>query len=246
MLDTGAWSQLADLRPWLEGRADSTVVVDHHRHGDPDLATMRLIDIHAAAACEPVAGLCVGLLGVDSPAALPVEVATPLYLGLATDTGWFKFPSVTPRTLRLGADLLDAGVDADALYQITEQSDSPARLQLIRRALDSLKLLDGSRVAVMKLRRRDFDETGADPDESGGIIDIPKSVGAVRVVALLTEVDGANAKLSLRSKAHADDEVDVNLVAQRFGGGGHKHAAGARIAEPLDRAAELVASALAP
>jgi phosphoesterase RecJ-like protein len=241
--DTGSWNQIADARTSIEGRAADTIIIDHHRHGDAEIADRRLIDTHAAAACEIVADLCCLLLGVSLPSQLPPAVAEPLYLGIATDTGWFRYSNLRPQTLRLAADLLDAGVDADRLFQISDQNDPPARLELMRKALASLELHDNARVAVMVLTQADFEAAGASLDEASGIIDMPKSVGAVRVVALLTEVDGTLSKVSLRSKA-GEDPVDVNLVAQQFGGGGHKHAAGAKIKAPIDEARRQITEAL--
>lgn len=247
VLDTGAWSQLEAVAPVLKPAAERTIIVDHHRHGDPDAASMRHVDPSAAAVCELAAPICVRVLGLDSSTDLPPEIATPLYLGLATDTGWFRFPNTTPATLRLAADLQQAGVNADELFQLSEQSDTPARLQLLRRALSSLELVEGDAVAVMSLSRNDFNRTGATMDESGGFVDIPKTVGTVQAVALITEVADGVVKVSMRSKAARDGarDIDVNQVAQQFGGGGHIHAAGARLTMPLDDARALVTRALA-
>jgi phosphoesterase RecJ-like protein len=247
IVDTGSWNQVADARAYIEPRHASAIVIDHHSHGDPAIAAMRHIDPTAAAAVELICAVAKRLLGIDSPAKLPKDVAEPLYLGLATDTGWFKYPNTTSHTLRLAADLMDAGVDADRIFQISEQGDTVSRLYLIERALASLQILDGGRGAIMCLTKSDFDATGASEDEYGGIIDLPKAIGSVRVIALLTEVEPALTKVSFRSKAafNGSEEVDVNILAQRFGGGGHKHAAGAKIRLPLAEAADAVAAAIA-
>ena len=246
IVDTGSWSQVAGARAFIEPRRDSTIVIDHHSHGDPEIAAMRHIDPTAAAAAELIAVVGMGLLDLPSASRLPKDVAEALYLGIATDTGWFKYPNTTSRTMRLAADLMDAGVDADRLFQISEQGDSPARLRLIEKALASLRFIDGDRGAVMSLSREDFDAAGAAEDEYGGIIDLPKSIGSVRVIALVTELEPGLVKVSFRSKASiaGSEEIDVNVIAQQFGGGGHKHAAGAKIRQPLDQAVEAVARAI--
>jgi len=241
VMDTGSRSQLAEASDYVEARAEKTIILDHHAHGDAQLAHTRHIDISAAAACLIGAELVSNLLSVPV-SKLPREVAEPLFLGCATDTGWFKHPNVTPRCLRTCADLLEAGANHDELFRTTEQNDPPARLLLMQRALDSLEFFDDRRVAVMALTMADFDETGANPDDSGGLIDLPKTVGVVRVSALLTEAPGVT-KVSFRSKA-GEGEVDVNLVAQSLGGGGHKHAAGAKIKAPLTEARAKVIEAL--
>lgn len=241
VLDTGARSQLDAACAYVEERAQKAVIVDHHAHGDAALAETRHIDTGAAAAAVLASVLVCELLGVEAKD-LPREIAEPLFLGCATDTGWFKHPNVSPRCLRLCADLLEAGADHDWLFRATEQNDPASRLLLMRRALDSLTFHDNDRVAVMALLAKDFEETGASQDDSGGLIDVPKSIGAVRVSVLLTE-RGGRVKVSFRSKA-GEGEVDVNRAAQSLGGGGHKHAAGATLDVPMDMARAAVLGAL--
>lgn len=243
IVDTGSWSQLADARPWLEPRAADTIILDHHAHGDPGVAPARYIDTAAAAACEIIAALCARLLGIDAPARFPLPVAEALYLGIATDTGWFRYSNTTAQTLRLAADLIDAGVDHNALYRAIEQSDKASRLLLIGRALHSIRFVHNNTIAIMTITLRDIAETGADMEEVGGFTDLPQSVASVRSVAVLVELEPNLIKVSFRSKA-GDDSVDVNLAAQQLGGGGHKHAAGAKIKRPLPEAINAVLDAL--
>ncbi len=246
VVDTGSWTQVADARAWLEPRREITVVIDHHAHGDPAIAALRLVDTSAAAAAQLVAPVCLGLLGATHCSQLPVEIAEPLYLGIATDTGWFRHSNVTPATLRMAADLLDAGVDQNRLYRRIEQSDSPKRLWLIQRALSSLELLSRDRVAVMRISMADISACDASQDELGGLADLPQTVGSVRVVAVLTELEPAVTKVSMRSKAVEPPElaVDVNLIAQAIGGGGHLHAAGAKLRAPMAEAHRRVVQLL--
>ena len=242
ILDTGSWNQLADARAWLEPRADHTIIIDHHAHGEPEIAEMRLIDTSAAAAAEIAAELCAQLLGVPTNK-LPVEVAEPLYLGIATDTGFFRYSSVTPGTMRLAAALIDAGVEHNALYRLVEQSDDVSRLRLITRSLNNMTFHAGDTVAVIAISQKDAEECGVSMDDVGGLGDLPQSVASVRAVAVLTELEADLTKVSFRSKA-GKNHIDVNQVAQQFGGGGHVHAAGAKIHEALDSARARVIAAL--
>lgn len=246
VLDTGSWSQLADAKAFLSPRRESTVLVDHHAHGDGDVAALRHIDTRAASACELVAELCRLLLAAASFRELPGEIAAPLYLGVATDTGWFRYSNTRPATLRLAADLIDAGVDHNRLYRTIEQSDSPRRLLLTQRALASLEYLASDRAALMSITKRDIEECNATQDELGGLTDLPQAVGSVRVVAVLTEVEPRLTKASFRSKAPDPGQplIDVNKIAQTFGGGGHIQAAGAKLQLPLAQAREQVRAAL--
>ena len=242
VLDTGSWNQVADARTFIKPLLDRTIIIDHHGHGDITDGTMRHIRVEYAAAAEPVARVCSMLLGCKLRA-LPADVAGPLYLGVASDTGWFRYANTTAQTFRIAAALIDAGADADRIFQITEQSDPAERILLMQRALASLQLLDHNRIAVMVLRRKDFQETGTSDDEASGLIDLPRSVGTVRATVLATEMEPELTKISFRSKA-GESEIDVNKVAQRFDGGGHKHAAGAKIRAPIDEAIRRVVEAL--
>jgi phosphoesterase RecJ-like protein len=249
LVDTGSWAQIEHAADWLRARRDITAIVDHHRQGDPDTAPRRCIDVTWAAAAQPVAELCRLLLELDSASRLPGDIADPLYLGLATDTGWFRHSNLTPAVLRLAADLLDAGADHVGLYQDTEQQDRPQRLALMAKALQTLELHHHGQLALMMLTRDDFERTGALAGDTGGIVDLPASIASVRVCALLTEQEPrpphqALTKISLRSKGgvHA---VDVNAVAAAFGGGGHTGAAGARVPLPLEQARQQLIQLLA-
>ncbi|MCA9294579.1 MAG: DHH family phosphoesterase [Phycisphaerales bacterium] len=243
VVDTGSWSQLGPAAEFVRQRADQTIIIDHHINGNAEMASERLIDGAMPAACQIVADVVMRLLNVSSASALPTDVAEPIYLGIATDTGWFRHPSVLPSTMRLAADLLDAGVNQNALYQRTEQSDRPQRLLLAQRALNNLQYIAGGRAAVMVLRHTDFAESGANLDETGGLIDLPQAVGDVRVAALLYEPEAGLTRISMRSKA-GDHPVDVNMIAHSFGGGGHKHAAGARVAKPASDVLPLLIKAI--
>lgn len=246
IVDTGAWSQVEALRPWLESRTARALVVDHHLNGDASIASKRIVEPGAAAAAQLVGGLCSELLATP-PAALPVEVATPVYLGLATDTGWFRYSNVTAAVMRLAADLIEAGVAHTELFRIVEQRDRPGRLRLFGRALGTMELLDGDRVALMRLTERDVAESGARPGDTGGFADRLLAIESVLVAVVLSESrDHAGqpvAKISMRSK-DGPGAVDVNEVAARLGGGGHARAAGARVRGSLDEARTQVLGAL--
>ncbi|MEM9082784.1 MAG: DHH family phosphoesterase [Planctomycetota bacterium] len=244
VLDTGSWAQLAEVRSFVEPRATMAALVDHHASGDPDVAGMRHIDTSAASAAELAGELCCGIFGVESMSELPVEIATVIYLGMATDTGWFKHPSTTSRTMRTAASLHDAGVDANALRRLIEQSDTVSRLWLMQRAMSSLRLHCGDRVSVMSLTTGDFAKTDATPDDAGGLIDLPMSVERVLVSVLLTDRGDGVVKVSMRSKA-GSTIVDVNNVAGGLGGGGHVHAAGAKVSGVIDAVEMQVVEAIA-
>jgi bifunctional oligoribonuclease and PAP phosphatase NrnA len=248
--DTGSWNQLAPFAEFLKPRLDRTTIVDHHLQGDAEIAHRRLLDTNAAAVVQPAAEICCLLLGLDSPSQLPVDIAMPLYVGLATDTGWFKHSNVDGRVMRLAGELLDAGVDHTSLFAMLYQRDRTARFRLMARALESMDVIKDKNAAIMTVTLQDFKDTKAGPGETGGFVDLPQSVAAIRVVALLTEQhdsDGTFTKVSLRSKPgewEGRDPVDVNQVCNTLGGGGHARASGCKIRLPLEQAKQKIIEAL--
>ena len=258
VLDTGAWAQLGPMRRNIEPRLERTLIIDHHVSGDVP-AAWRYIDSIAAAACQ-ILGDLLGRLSADAQPtdAFDPVVAEALYVGLASDTGWFRFSNTRPDTLEMSARLLRAGVDHASLYRKLEQTERIEKLKLLTCALKSLHLLANGRAALMVLHAEDFRQTGAALEETERFVDLPQIVATVEVVVLATEPppdvanltgDGNGAiRLSFRSKPGAS-AVNVARLAQQFGGGGHERAAGAKVVGTLDevvgKVTRAVASALA-
>jgi phosphoesterase RecJ-like protein len=233
--DTGSWSQLEYAKVALAARSGDIAAVDHHAHGDADLTGRRVVNTAWAAVCQASADLCKLILKVDSHMKLPRAVAEPIYLGLATDTGWFRHSNVTPEVMHLACLLLHAGVEPSRLYAMTDQQDREARPRLLGRALNSMEVIDGGRVAIAGLSLKDFAECKGEQADVHGFTDPLLSISSVRVAAVLTEVEGGASpltKISFRSKS-GEKTVDVNQIAQELGGGGHKQAAGAKMKADL-------------
>lgn len=248
VVDTGSWSQLDLLSRWLAGNADQTMIIDHHLSGNADIAQRRLIETTAASCTQVLAPVLAAALGLPGPSKLPLDIATPLYQGLATDTGWFRFSNATGPTFKMAAELLEAGVVATDIYEMIEQQNTTARPKLLGKALSHLEFHDDNRYATMWVTLEDFNEVGAESEDSGGFAEHALSVHGVQVVATFTETtrDGAFdplTKVSLRSKPgpHA---VDVAAVCATLGGGGHARAAGVKMRMHLREAMAAVNKAV--
>jgi bifunctional oligoribonuclease and PAP phosphatase NrnA len=246
ILDTGSWSQLLEAQSFLKPRPDRNIIIDHHLHGDPDVATQRVVQTTDAAACQSVATLCTLLLELSSPDELPLEVAEPLYLGIATDTGWFRFSSVSPETLELAAQLIRAGVKHAVLHETIEQADRPQRLFLEARALASMQLSDDDRISLCIVTKEDFDQTQGGPEDTGSFSSIPLRIGSVMVSAVLTQRDHDQWKASLRSKTAptGGPAVDVNHIAVSLSGGGHAQAAGCSLKGTKEEVTQQILDAI--
>lgn len=239
ILDTGAWSQLSHLRDWLSSRAEQAIVLDHHIEGDAAVASMRYIDPTAAATAEIVTDLIKRLRGV-----IDQRCAEALYLGIASDTGWFRYSNVTARTFGYAAELLQCGARHSAIFDMSEAQYSKSHIRLTARALNSLEFALNDRLAIMTLTQDDYRECQASIEDGHGFADLPQRIGTVSVSCLLAQNHADHVKLSLRSKA-GDEAVDVNELAKRFNGGGHARASGARFAGSLDEAKLALIQAVA-
>jgi len=199
VVDTGTWSQLPGLRDRLDGWKKPRLVLDHHLTQE-SWADVKLVETEAAAAGEIAAEL---LAQWNVPIDLPI--ATALFLAIASDTGWFQFSNTRPATLRLAAELMEAGVDTDKMYQHLYQNERAERLALQTRAQDSLELLDEGRLAVMSVRKSDFERTGAGMSDTENLINVPLQIRSVEVSILMIEPpDGSAIRVSLRSKGQVD------------------------------------------
>ena len=230
--DTSAFAQLDGLENSLRAGRDKIVVIDHHTTSD-DVGAVKWVDPTAAA---------VGVMTVEIIDSLgwPVnaQAAEALMTAMASDTGWFSFSNTDPRTLRSAAKMLELGARTDLLYAKIYQSDRPERLRLLERVLASLELHCDGRLAVMTVRKSDFDEIGARPDETENLINESLRLKSVEAAVFLVE-EAQCVRVSLRSRGG----INVAAIASTFGGGGHARAAGLRMEKNIDEVSRQIIDA---
>jgi phosphoesterase RecJ-like protein len=205
------------------------VNVDHH-HDNTRFGTVNLVDPRASCTAEIVWELAKELGAEITPA-----IGDALYVGLITDTGKFMYRNTSPRSHRMAAELIEAGIDAHAIYRRLYEELPFARLKLLACALAGLQRFDDGVVTATSLKRADFEDTGAVETDSEGIVDHLRSVEGTKVAVLVRELLADDRtgvrKVSLRA---TDETVDVSRIARGLGGGGHRQAAGASSELPLD------------
>ena len=231
--DTGAWSQLESLGSWIKERRSKVIGLDHHANGD-DVAPVRIVDTTAAACTQVILALFEEMnisLGSGQR-----SIAEALFVGLSTDTGWFRFANADARCFSDASKLLEHNIDRYFIYRTLEETARPARMELLQRMLGSINYV-GS-VAIMSLRGKDFIETNGSSVDIVGLVNTPMVLGQVQASILLTDNDPKVTKMSFRSKPGMPNEpttlIDVNKLANEFGGGGHVHAAGAKVFSTLE------------
>jgi bifunctional oligoribonuclease and PAP phosphatase NrnA len=199
------------------------VNIDHHA-GNRMYGAINWHD-ESAAACGEMVFDVISALGV--PFSLPI--ATHIYLALLTDTGSFHHSNITPRTFDICRQCVEAGVNPGVMARRVFDSNSFGKLKLIGALLDGMELVDQGRLAVLYLDDRMLESTGSTNNDTEGLINLPLTAREIQAVVFFKATTNGELRVSMRSKY----DVDVRKVANAFGGGGHKNAAGFTVEGPL-------------
>lgn len=233
VLDTSAWIQLGPMADELKAFKGQKVVLDHHVSEDklgavsfknPQAeATGRLV-IEAADAID---------------AKITAEIAQALFAAIATDTGWFRFSSVTGDTYRAIGRLVDAGAKPPELYAALYEQDTLARVLLRGRILSKAATELEGQLAYASASQKDFTESGALMGDTEDVVNMLLRVAGTQVALLFVEASPELTKCSFRSRC----DVDVRAIAEQFGGGGHNMASGASVSGTLAEVQERILDA---
>jgi bifunctional oligoribonuclease and PAP phosphatase NrnA len=235
VLDTSAWAQLGSFAAFFQSLPVAKAVIDHHQTQD-DLGALRLVDTTAEATGRLVFEALAALEVPPSPA-----IATDLFVALAMDTGWFRHSNTSAATFALAGKLVAAGARPEVLYDLLFEQNTLGRLKLTGLVLDRLQVTCQGLVAYTEICRGDYEATGATPADSEDLVNFTRSLAGVEVGLFFMEQPRGGIKVSFRARSR----VDVARVAERFGGGGHRLAAGATLAGSLDEARARVLDAVA-
>ena len=234
VVDTSAWGQLGGMAEVLRGFQGAKAVIDHHASED-DLGAEVFKDSTAEAT-----GRLILQLAKELGVPVTPEIAAPLFAAIATDTGWFRFPSVTADTFAALAKLTAAGASPATTFALLYEQHSLPRLHLRGRMLEKVKPECNGRMMWSQVTAADFRETGAQKSDTEDVINMLLTGKGVEVAVLFVELEPEVTKVSLRSRS----AFDVNQLANQFGGGGHKAAAGITFAGPMIEAQLAVLEAV--
>ena len=233
VLDTSAWSQLGPMADVVRDSKARKIIIDHHMSQD-DLGAVVFKDTTAESTGRLVLQ-AIDALGVR----LTPEMATPLFAAIGTDTGWFRFQSVGEATFQAAGRLVAAGAKPNEVFAKLYEQNTLARLWLQGRILSNVKSHVGGRLLTTAITQADLQAVGAEATDTEDVINRLLGVAGVDVALLFLEIGPQETKVSLRSRTG----VDVNAIAGRFGGGGHKAASGVRYPGPLSEAERAVIAA---
>jgi phosphoesterase RecJ-like protein len=195
-----------------------TVNIDHHATSE-HFGTINWIDSTASAVGEMIYNLCKAIGG-----RITTEIAECLYMALVTDTGSFHYSNTTDRTLKVASELLKSGAKPAKIAEAVYNSYPWSRIELMRHVLATVKRDPSGLVASMRQTLEMRKNAGAVDGDNNGFVNIPLAAKEVEAVVYTREVGPDEYRVSLRSKGN----INVAKVAEKFGGGGHKNAAGCR------------------
>lgn len=211
--------------------AKKTIVIDHHgsntMYGD-----INFVNPVSPACCEILAGMFEYFdINIDT------EIGTCILTGIITDTGGFKYSSVTPETFEFTADLLRKGINVSEIYERVLETKTKANFELLKRSMDRLELLENGKVAFTYITKKDEEEVNAETGDHEGIVEEGRSIEGVEVSVFIRQRDDENVyKISMRSTGN----INVSDICFLFGGGGHPKAAGALIQGTVEQVKEQV------
>jgi len=224
ILDTNDIHNIGQVADLLLDRVQEYFIVDHHE-SDEDIILDNHIEEAASSTCEILYQLAQVL-------AIPVDLpfATALFTGIMYDTGSFIYPKTSTRTFEIAHSLMKSGVIPNYIYRKIYESNSISALRLQSQVLSTLELFFDQQVATQTMTREMIAACGAKYEEADTLINIPLKSERILVSIFFKENEEGILRCSLRSK----DEINVAEIAQLYGGGGHKTAAGFKSIWPLD------------
>lgn len=207
--------------------------IDHHA------SNTRYADLNWIAAREPSTGELIFRLLKAANWPITPAISDCLFTAVSTDTGSFQYPTTRPATYHVAGELVKRGANLAKICDEVYQSYPLGRVRLLRHVYNKFRLTHNNQIAYFWLKKSDYSRTGTDPSDSEGLIDHIRAIEPVVVACVFEEIEPGLTRISLRSKSA---KIDVNKIANMFGGGGHSAAAGARIAgTPLSVQRKVIA-----
>jgi phosphoesterase RecJ-like protein len=217
--DCASFERLGQIGPFI-ARRKPLINIDHHE------SNTRYGDLNWVSPRDPSTGELIYRLLKAARWPVTPRIADCLFTAVSTDTGSFQYPSTRPGTFHTGAELVTHGADLAKITDEVYQSYPLSRARLLKHVYSRFKLTADDRIAYFWLKKAVLARTGADSNDTEGLIDHVRAIEPVIVACVFEEMEPELTRISLRSKSA---KVNVNEVAALFGGGGHPAAAGARI-----------------
>lgn len=235
-LDSAAWNRLQPMTEEVAARAGKLLSIDHHP-ADELLTEGSVVDEKASSTGELIREL---LAELGHP--LDERIAYWLYCAIVKDTGSFRFENTNPKVFKLASELTCFGLAPNEVYDQLFERNSISGVICLGKVLETLGFAYDNRLAYIYLTGKMLEQTGSSMEETDNFINIIRSIDPVQACLFFRELGNGKVKISFRSKTK---EIDVNLLAEKFGGGGHKRASGALVKGTLEEVIDKVVKAAA-
>jgi len=171
---------------------------------------------------------------------MSLDVAKPLYLGILSDTGSFRYSSANPEAFTVAGRLVGMGIDPWEIASCLYESLAPERMKLLGLVLPTLEISECGRYASVAMTEEILKESGASEEHTDGFVNYPRAIRGVEVALFFRQVAPDAFKISFRSRG----KIDVGAMSRELGGGGHHNAAGAKVTGTLEEARATVSRLL--
>jgi phosphoesterase RecJ-like protein len=224
MLDTNDIHNIGQVSTLVLPKVHEHYIIDHHER-DEDILSGNYIQKSASSTAEILYQLF-----REMDIEIDFDIAQALYTAIVYDTGSFIYPKTTSLTFEIARDLVSKGVEPNKVYTYLYESNSISALILQSKVLAGLELVYDSHVAILTLRRQMIVDSGAIYEEADQLINIPLRSEDIRVSVFFKENTDGLIRCSMRSKGN----INVAEIAQSFGGGGHRTAAGFKCKDSIE------------
>jgi bifunctional oligoribonuclease and PAP phosphatase NrnA len=228
-VDCADYSRVGGVQGWIA--PDARILnIDHHATNDR-YGEINVVREDAASTTEVLFDLFehMGLT-------IELDLAECLYTGLLTDTGGFRYANTSPKVLEIASRLIRVGVNSSHLAELYLEKITLSHIELLKRSLSTLTMHASGKISWLYVTTDDIKASSASDEDLEGLVNYPRNIDGVEVGLLFKQKDADTVKVSFRSAGL----VDVSLVAQSFGGGGHKRASGCTIKGTIEEAIQQV------
>jgi bifunctional oligoribonuclease and PAP phosphatase NrnA len=233
-LDTATQNRLGTAGESVR-QAKTWINIDHHP-SNPGYGDLVYID-----PTSPATGQILFELIKSERLPMDPAIAENLFVAISTDTGSFQYPNTTARTFEIGAELVRGGVEVGRVSQLLYENYPRRRTELLKELLGTMRFEANGKIASFSLSLKIAAGLGVRPEDNEGLIDHLRAICGVIVAVFFEELAEGKVRVSMRSK---NERVDVSAICQKFGGGGHKLAAGARIRGTLAEVEQQILEAI--
>ncbi|MDW7997858.1 MAG: bifunctional oligoribonuclease/PAP phosphatase NrnA [Thermodesulfovibrio sp.] len=210
----------------IKAFSGTKLIIDHHVESNPSESK----DIKWIEPEQPATGMMIFYLIKAFNGKITPQIATNLYTAIIVDTGNFQFDNTTHEVFEIASELVKCGAKPSYIYEKSFESWTPNRLKLFIRMLNNIELIPPA--AMSFISKKDFDETCTKECDTERFVEFLRILKDYSISVLFREIQEAFLKVSIRSKG----ELDISKIAEEFGGGGHKNAAGYRIKDSFEEA----------